>query len=94
MGKTSILKSCDQLTIWLADGQVVKGYFTCCRVRPEEVPAGMFRYSIREDDNGDGNLCEIHPVIWVNHAGDFLTATPLDCGDGIDIVEWNFEPWE
>ena len=94
MRKTSILKDCDQLTIWLANGQVVRGYYTCCRVKPEEVPAGMFKYDIREDDCGNGDMVTIEPFVWVNHHGTFITAMPLDCGAGMDITEWDFSPWE
>lgn len=93
MRKPSILKDCDQLTIWLTDGQIVKGYYTCCRVRPEEVPAGMFKYDIREDDMGNGDMVTIEPFVWVNHHGTFLTAMPLDCENGIEISDWNFDSW-
>ena len=93
MGKKSILNDCDELTIWLADGQVVKGYYTCCRVKSEEVPAGMFKYDIREDDEGNGDMVSIEPFVWVNHHGTFITAMPIDCKDGIDISEWDFSPW-
>lgn len=94
MEKTSILKDCDQLTIWLADGQVARGYYTCCRVKPEEVPAGMFKYDIREDDWGNGDMCELKEFVLVNHHGTFITAMPIDCKAGVEIAEWNFEPWE
>ena len=93
MGKKSILKDCDELTIWLDNGLVVKGYYTCCRVKPEEVPAGMFKYDIREDVEGNGEMVTLEPFVWVNHHGTFITAMPIDCEDGIDISEWDFSPW-
>ena len=87
------LNDCDELTIWLTDGQEVKGYYTCCRVKDDEVPAGLFRYDIREDDNGEGDMCELKEFVLVNHHGTFLTAMPIDCKDGIGIDEWDFSPW-
>ena len=97
MKKHSILKDCDELTIWLANGLVVKGYYTCCRVKPEEVPAGMFKYDIREDDEGNGDMISLEPFVWVNHHGTFITAMPIDfkdcLKDWIGISEWDFSPW-
>lgn len=87
-------KDFDWLTIELADGRVVKGWFTCCRVNPDDVPKGFHKYGIREDDNGEGNFCEMHPTIWVNHAGDFITEEEIDCGNGLDIKDWNFDIWD
>lgn len=93
MKKKGILRDCDELTIWLTDGTKVQGFFTCVRVRPDEIPAGMFKYDIREDDYGNGDLVSIEPFVWVNHCGTFITAMPIDCKEGLEIAEWDFSPW-
>ena len=91
--ETNILNICDELTIWLADGQVVKGYYTCCRVKENEVPAGLYKYDIREDDYGNGDMCELKDFVLVNHHGTILTAMPVNCMNGIEISDWDFSPW-
>lgn len=90
MKRKNIISECDRLTLWLADGTEVKGYETCLRVRPEEVPEGYNKYDLRETDELDGTIAEIAEFVWVNHFGTFLTEQKLDCRDGIEVVEWNY----
>lgn len=52
-----------------------RGYFTCLRVDHSTVPTGWFAYDIRHGDSG--MLCTLEEHVLVNHAGTFLTKTPV-----------------
>lgn len=52
-----------------------KGYFTNMRVDKRTLPDGWYSYDIRYGDSG--NFCTIEAQVCVNHAGTFLTQTPL-----------------
>ena len=91
MKNNTILNTCDDLTIWLDNGQEVKGYYACRRVKPKDVPAGMYKYDIREDDYGD--MVSLEPRVIANHYGTFITAAPIDCKSGIKITDWDFTQW-
>jgi hypothetical protein len=51
------------------------GYFTNFRVDRSSVPEGWYAYDIRHGDSGE--LCTIEKCVLVNHAGTFLTKTPV-----------------
>ena len=84
----------DYLTLYLADGRVVKGYNYCGRMREEDVPNGYHKYDMRDDDDCSGRICEIKDFVLVNHFDTFLTTETIDCKDGIEVVDWDFDPWE
>lgn len=56
--------------------------FTCGRIDPKTVPAEVYKYDIRHDDECQGNACEIARFIMVNHWGSVLMLEPLDLGAG------------
>lgn len=51
--------------------------FTCLRVDRTTVPDGMYVYSVRHDDEGNGEPCEIAKRVIVNHWGDILSVFPI-----------------
>ncbi len=56
----------------------IEGYFTNCRVNQNTVPEGWYAYDIRHGDSG--NLCTVEPMVFVNHAGTFLTRQQMVFG--------------
>lgn len=70
----------------LKDGTIIKGLFVCVRVADEDVPNGMFKYDLREDDYGDYCPATIEKCVCVNHYGTFITDEPIDFG-GKDYLE-------
>lgn len=59
------------------------------RVSDDDIPAGLYRYEIRADENGD--FATLEPSVRVDFAGTIITREPLDFGDGgyIDITGTN-----
>lgn len=55
--------------------------FTCLRIDPATVPAGVYKYDIRHDDDCQGIACEIARFILVNHWGSVLTLKPIELGN-------------
>lgn len=84
----------DYLTLTLADGRVVKGYDYCGRMKSEDVPDGYHKYDMREDDDCSGQICGLANFVLVNHFDTFLTKEEIDCENEIDVIDWNFDPWE
>ena len=56
--------------------------FSNVRIDRNTVPAGMYAYDLRHDDDGQGNICEVKPFIAVNHMGTILTDEPIPMSDG------------
>ena len=56
----------------------VRGYYTSARVDRNTIPAGWHAYDMRHGDNG--NPCTVEPMVFVNHAGTFLTTSLLNFG--------------
>ena len=52
-----------------------QGFFTCLRVNRHTVPDGWYAYDIQHGDAG--GFCTIENKVLVNHAGTFLTRTPV-----------------
>lgn len=52
--------------------------FTVCRVDVDTIPHGLFKYEIRTDDYGLGEMVEIRESILVNHGGTLISATPIE----------------
>lgn len=70
----------------------VEGVFTSIRIQRDSLPEGFHKYSLRE---GEGAfICQVAPEVLVNHAGDFITKTPLDLGSEKTRVlteeDWSF----
>ena len=78
--------------IVLKDGTVINGLFVCVRVADEDVPDGMFKYDLREDDCLDCPAT-IEKRVLVNHYGTFITDEPIDFG-GKDYLELDTSEYE
>ena len=52
--------------------------FTSVRIKRDSVPAGLYAYDVRHDDDCRGIPCEIAPFIMVNHWGTIILAEPLE----------------
>jgi hypothetical protein len=69
--------------------------FHNCRIDPATVPAGIYRYEVR-DDGENGYACEIAKHIAVNHMGTILTDQPVPLNeDGCYLLgeyDLNFAP--
>lgn len=46
--------------------------FTSVRIKRDSVPAGLYAYDVRHDDDCRGIPCEIAPFIMVNHWGTII----------------------
>ncbi len=56
--------------------------FTNGRIRPEDVSHNLYRYDLRESE--DGGFCSIEKNVLVNHGGTVLTKAPIDLNsDGV-----------
>ena len=71
--------------------------FTSVRIKRDSVPAGLYAYDVRHDDECRGIPCEIAPFVMVNHWGTIILAEPLDLPDDgrryIDEdTDWNYAP--
>lgn len=55
--------------------------FTSVRIRRDSVPAGLYAYDVRHDDECRGIPCEIAPFIMVNHWGTIILAELLELPD-------------
>ena len=52
--------------------------FTSVRIKRDSVPAGLYAYDVRHDDECRGIPCEIAPFIMVNHWGAIIfTSTAI-----------------
>ena len=56
----------------------IKALFLDERVRPEDVPEGLYRYELRGSDVDPGDPVLVENRVIVNHAGTILAAKPLD----------------
>lgn len=69
-----------------------KGVFTNLRIDRNSLPEGFYKYSMRSGE--EEFICEISNEVMVNHAGDFITKTPMDLGpDGrksLSPDDWGF----
>ena len=83
----------DYLTLYLADGRVVRGYDYCGRMKNEDVPKGYHKYDMREADCS-GDICGLKDFVLVNHYDTFLTKEEIDCKEELQVVDWDFDPWE
>lgn len=61
------------------------------RIKSEDIPEGMYRYSVRHADFGD-DLATIEPRVWVNHEMDLLSKVELDFGIAgyIEIEDYTY----
>ena len=71
--------------------------FTSVRIKRDSVPAGLYAYDVRHDDECRGIPCEIAPFVMVNHWGTIILAEPLELPDNgrryIDEdTDWNYAP--
>lgn len=53
--------------------------FTNDRLSPKELPEGVYKYELREGD--DGSIASVEAHVHVNHGGTVLTKTPLELGE-------------
>jgi len=70
----------------------VEGVFTNMRIDKESLPEGFHKYALRSGE--EDLVCQISDNVTVNHAGDFITKTPIDLGpDGyknLTLEDWGF----
>lgn len=52
--------------------------FTNMRVDRSTVPDGIYAYDVRHDDDCTGEICEIKPVVIVNHWGTIICKEPIE----------------
>lgn len=57
-----------------------KGFFTILRVDRNTLPEGYYAYDIRYGSGG--GFCTIEPNVAVDHAGTFITKTPIEMTKG------------
>ena len=53
--------------------------FTSVRIKRDSVPAGLYAYDVRHDDDCRGIPCEIAPFIMVNHWGTIFLQSRWSC---------------
>lgn len=51
--------------------------FTNGRISQSDMPEGLYRYDLREKDDGDG-FCTVEPFVLVNHGGTILTKHKIN----------------
>ena len=75
----------------LVINETIDGLFSSYRIDRNSLPKGFFLYEIRWDDSLS-SLAEICPSVVVNHAGSFITKSPLefDANNSIRITYANF----
>ena len=75
----------------LVINETIDGLFSSYRIDRNSLPKGFFLYEIRWDDSLS-SLAEISPSVVVNHAGSFITKSPLefDANNSIRITYANF----
>ena len=61
----------------LVINETIDGLFSSYRIDRNSLPKGFFLYEIRWDDSLS-SLAEICPSVVVNHAGSFITKSPLE----------------
>lgn len=54
--------------------------FTNERLTDGDIPKGLFRYDLRDSDDGDG-FATLEANVAVNHGGTVITAEPIDLGE-------------
>lgn len=54
--------------------------FSDSRIADDEVPAGLYKYDLRQNDDGDG-FATIEPYVKVNHGGTVFLKEELEFGD-------------
>ena len=74
----------------LVINETIDGLFSSYRIDRNSLPKGFFLYEIRWDDSLS-SLAEICPSVVVNHAGSFITKSPLEFdANSIRITYANF----
>lgn len=54
--------------------------FTCLHLDRNTIPAELFAYDIRHDDDGEGIAATIEKIVNVNHMGTVVAFEPVDLG--------------
>ena len=70
----------------------VEVLFTPARINRNIVPAGLYVYDIRSNDDGTEDYCVIENKVLVNHTGTIISKTPFDFkgNDFIHIEDYGF----
>lgn len=83
-----------------------KVLFCCGRIDKSTVPEGLYVYSVRHDDDMQGDPVQLANWILVNHWGDIISKEPFELEENkfrigtnaykdIDPeVDWNYEGYE
>lgn len=73
-------------------GQTV--LFTSARIDRKTIPNELYAYDLRHDDGCQGNICEIKPLVAVNHWGTIICKEPIEMNEhGYRLVaeeEYNY----
>ena len=67
----------DTALICVEEGKEIKGLYTIGRIERDSLPAGFYKYDIRESDNGDNAFCTVEPFVMVNHTGTIITREEI-----------------
>lgn len=54
--------------------------FSNGRIADDEIPIGLYKYDLRQSDDGDG-FCTVEPHVSVNHGGTILLQEALEFGE-------------
>lgn len=58
----------------LPDSKGIHALFTENRIDRNTLPAGLYAYDIRSDDEQDELFCTLEPIVRVNHSGTVVVA--------------------
>ncbi len=61
--------------------------FVDWRLDRDTIPAGLYCYEVRSDDDGQGIPCEIAPRILVNHFGTIIMKHELPMPEGYYLLQ-------
>lgn len=66
--------------------------FTSARINRNIVPADLYVYDIRSNDDGTEDFCVVENKVLVNHTGTIISKTPFDFkgNDFIHIEDYGF----
>ena len=52
--------------------------FTDERLKPTDIPDGLFLSHVRGDDETSGGFASLEPRVIINHTGSIITKEPID----------------
>ena len=77
------------LSLRTNDNKLFSGSFTSLRINRKTIPAGLFAYDVRSDE--DGNIIELKDFVFINHWGTFVTDNEIPSSSkGIEIINYKY----